>query len=246
MSDDVKLVWSGLLQELSCLCSLRVPRFVFSLDSSGVNQFQLHGFCDSSQRAYCGAVYIREKSSVGVSVKLLAAKTKVTPLKELSIPRLELLGCVLLSELIRDISVAFETRFKFDVFCWTDSEVALCWLKGNLKCWRPWVENRVVKVRKIVKKERWNHVSGKLNPADIATRLKAFDSVLEKPWFCGPEFLYDTDFEVGEFDVERKLQMVDVLRESKKVAKVKKKSGFEERVESSRAGDELMSCLMFY
>ena len=96
----------------------------------------------------------------------LEAKTKVAPMKEVIIPRLELLGCVLLSDLIHQVDVAiFKCVVIDNKLCWTDSEVALCWLKGKSKIWKPWVENRVVKVRKVVDCEDWNHISGLVNPA---------------------------------------------------------------------------------
>ena len=50
------------------------------------------------------------------------------------------------------------------VYCWSDSEVALCWVKGKEKCWKPWVENRVVIIRSIINKDRWCHMSGINNP----------------------------------------------------------------------------------
>ena len=98
--------------------------------------------------------------------------------------------------------------------CWSDSQVALCWLKGKNKCWKPWVENRVVKVRKVVKSDDWSFISGKENPADIPTRVcdvSDFDR-----WFRGPEFLYNDGFERDSFDVESRLVDADVLVESRK------------------------------
>ena len=59
-------------------------------------------------------------------------------LKKLSIPRLELLGCVLLSKVLEDVLVALKGRvFRDSVYCWSDSKVLLCWLKGEEKYWKP-------------------------------------------------------------------------------------------------------------
>ena len=38
-------------------------------------------------------------------------------------------------------------------FCWSDSEVTLCWIRGKKRSWEPWVENRVVAIRKVVERD---------------------------------------------------------------------------------------------
>lgn len=101
-----------------------------------------------------------------------ASKNKVAPLKELSIASLELLGCVLLTKLVKDIRLAVDKRLPINkVICLTDSEVFLCWIKGKEKSWKPWMENRVTSIRKIVDRECWNHVLGSVNKADIPTKV---------------------------------------------------------------------------
>ena len=92
---------------------------------------QLHGFCDASEAAYSGVVYIRavdEQDNVHVS--LVMAKTKVAPLKRLSIPRLELCGAVILAKLLHHVAKTSEIPYS-NVFTWTDSRVTLGWLQGN-------------------------------------------------------------------------------------------------------------------
>ena len=89
-------------------------------------------------------------------------------LKTLSIPRLELLECVLLKNLYREVVSAIRKSTKINNnICWTDSEVALYWIKGKEKMWKPWVENHVVGIREVVDWDMWNNVPGVLNPADV-------------------------------------------------------------------------------
>ena len=96
-------------------------------------------------------IYLRFISDCGVTVSFLASKTKVAPLKKLTIPRLELLGCLLLSRLIKEVLEGVNGRIEVDdMFCWSDSKVALCWIKGKEKSWKAWVENRVVSIRSVV------------------------------------------------------------------------------------------------
>ena len=79
---------------------------------------QIHGFSDSSEKAYAAMVYVRSMYSNGlVSVRMIASKTRVTPVKTQTIPRLELLGATILSRLMYTILQNF--RVKPDVYCWT-------------------------------------------------------------------------------------------------------------------------------
>ena len=94
-------------------------------------------------------------------------KTKVASQKSLSILRLELLTCVLLSKLISEICPPISSRLLIDSrFCCADSEVTLCWIIGKEKSWKPWVRNRVSEVWKVVERCKWSHVGGEENPAD--------------------------------------------------------------------------------
>ena len=70
---------------------------------------------------------------------------------------------------------------------WSDSEVALAWIRGKDKQWKPWVQNRVDKINEICEVDSWHYVNTAMNPADIGTReetaLKMADNDL---WWYGP------------------------------------------------------------
>ena len=167
---------------------------------------------------YCAASYLRIVSDEGVEVKFLCAKTKVAPLKALTIPRLELLSCLLLPTLLSESKLALQTNIKIDrTFCWSDSEVALCWIKGKERIWKPWVENRVVKIRKVADKDCWFHVAGTLNPADRPTRMcKNPNELFSGDWFEGPVFLRKLSIEIFPFQLDNKLKLVDAFAETKR------------------------------
>ena len=75
------------------------------------------------------------------------------------------------------------------VMLWSDSEIALYWIRGLRKEWKQWVENRVAKIRSLVSTECWRFVLSKINPADLATRHNFINDVTIKRWKNGPEFL---------------------------------------------------------
>ena len=92
--------WKSILTELSTLTNLKVHRCYFYTEPSHVN-FQLHGFCDASVQAYTAVVYLQTVyADDSVTVRLIASKTRVSPVKSQTIPRLELLAAVILTRLV--------------------------------------------------------------------------------------------------------------------------------------------------
>ena len=93
----------------------------------------LHGFCDASLLAYGGCVYVRVIDNYGkITSSLLVARSRVAPVKGLTIPKLELASALLLAELVARVCAEFEGFVVVDgVYCWTDSMVALHWIHST-------------------------------------------------------------------------------------------------------------------
>ena len=92
---------------------------------------QLDGFCDAAQLAYAGEVYLRAgDQECLVHVSLIMAKTKVAPIKRLTMPRLKLCGAVMVAKLLSHTARMFDIPNN-QVYAWSDSNVALSWLRGN-------------------------------------------------------------------------------------------------------------------
>ena len=148
-----------------------VPRHYLAGRDELPRTHDLIGFCDASQSAYAAVVYLRAKTGHQWSSTLLAAKTRVAPLKIVTIPRLELLSGLLLARLMRAIHHALESEIQLDMpTCYTDSQIALCWIKEEDKEWKQFVENRVSEIRRLVPAKHWKHCAGTENPADIPSR----------------------------------------------------------------------------
>ena len=112
-------------------------------------------------------------------------------MKELSIPRLVLMACLLLSRLMVSVKLAVEKMVSVkNIFSWTDSQIALWWIQQRRKDWKIWVQNRVEAILGNVNVENWDFVPTSLNPADICTRecsVGKLESCLL--WWNGPQFL---------------------------------------------------------
>ena len=152
VKEELQKGWLKYLQHLTEIKSIRISRYLFSSIIDIAENIQLHGYCDSSEQAYCAVIYAHASSSDGSSSasRIVTSKSKVTPIKKTSIPRLELLSCTLLSELMRNVCRVLQDVTVIDKTCfWSDSEVALAWIKGkeNKAKWTPWVDRRVKKVK---------------------------------------------------------------------------------------------------
>ena len=119
------------------------------------------------------------------------ARTWVAPLSKFTIPRLELLSSLLLSKLLVTVKGALDSEISLgEPACFTDSKVALCWIKGHSKKWKQFVEHRVRTIRELVPAQHWNHCSGLKNPADLPSKGISISDLLCDPlWLTGPPWL---------------------------------------------------------
>lgn len=179
--------WLLFKSELMLLNSLSLQRWIgFSSQSS---QIQLHGFSDASGAAYSAVVYSRVDNGQDVTISILAAKTKVAPIKTISIPRLELCGAVLVSKLLEKCSVALNISDS-ETFAWTDSTIVLSWIHKLPNSWKTFVANRVTDIQNRTNPSNWNHVPTDQNPADCASRgINASELINHPLWWTGPTWL---------------------------------------------------------
>lgn len=99
---DMHTSWLRYREQLRELNNLTIPRNIFPLIN--IKLVDMHGFCDASQMAYGACIYCRCVNVDGVvSTVLLSSKSRVAPLKAVSLPRLELCGAVLLAQLIKGL-----------------------------------------------------------------------------------------------------------------------------------------------
>ena len=120
-------------------------------------------------------------------MKFLAAQARVTPLKRITIPRLELLSCLLGARLAKYIVEALSLENTQKYF-WSDSTTALSWVKRNDE-WGTFVRNRVREICSLTDVNQWSYVSTQLNPADLPSRVCNARQLLNSSWWEGPNWL---------------------------------------------------------
>ena len=123
LPEDVKKVWSKLATDISYVHKIPFPRFALSTEKT----YGLHVFCDSSSNCFGFIAYACDSNSSN----FLFAKSKLAPLKDYSIPTLELLGVALAFKCIPTLLSAY-SDIKFDFLnIVVDAQVVLSWLLSN-------------------------------------------------------------------------------------------------------------------
>nr|XP_012235059.1 PREDICTED: uncharacterized protein LOC105679561 [Linepithema humile] len=159
--------WTRFVENCKTIPDLKFPRW---LGTTASQSLEIHEFCDASSRAMAAVVYSRTISTNGqIHIQLVCSKTKVAPLKRLTIPRLELSGAVLLTKLVSQVLRVLQKE-ALKIYLWTDSSITLTWISNHPSRWKDFVHNRVCFIQETLPSASWNFVPGTENPADLATR----------------------------------------------------------------------------
>ncbi|GFW39870.1 integrase catalytic domain-containing protein [Trichonephila clavipes] len=186
---DAMEEWMNFYQKLAEVNNFKIPRCILL---PATIRIEIHGFSDASERAYAAVVYIKCFNESGQSqTKLLCSKSRVAPLKTLTIPRLELSAALLLSRLVKKVVPILQLSIH-KIRMWTDSTIALAWIKTEPHKLKTFVSNRVAEIQALSKDYHWKHVSSKNNPADLISRGCNVDELLKNEmWFSGPDLQTD-------------------------------------------------------
>ncbi|XP_026325015.1 uncharacterized protein LOC113234002, partial [Hyposmocoma kahamanoa] len=201
LPDSILKNWTNFRNNLKALTEFRVPRWIHSKKDDKV--FELHGFSDASNVAYAAVVYGRIIDEQGrVHVHLITSKTRVAPIKQVSIPRLELCGAVLLAKLLNEVADTLQVP-KGNLHAWTDSSIVLAWLSSHPSRWKTFIANRVSEILTITDRDQWSHVASKENPADPASRgTQPSECVENLLWNQGPEWLHLEEINYGKSELK--------------------------------------------
>eukprot|EP00731_Ephydatia_muelleri_P001922 Em0001g1922a len=169
LSEELLIKWRELVANLKQSQPLRIPKYYFS----GIDVSTLHTctLFDVSKKAYAAVIFLQMKTPNQCMTRFMVSRTRVANSIQ-TIPRLELLAALLLARLVSTITKAVQPELIFDrMVCFTDSKIALYWIRGFSKEWKQFVQNRVDEIRTLV----------------------AMDSC--SMWLNGPKWIADDEFE---------------------------------------------------
>ena len=150
--------WNNWLSSLINVGSIVIPRCLYGKNAGEILHCSLHGFADASLKGYCATVYFVYETKEGVFSQLVCSKTRVAPLKALSIPRLELMSARILATLMKTVSSALSSYCSIEErYLWLDSKTALFWI-NNRNEWKQFVQYRVYEILRLSSSETLSRV----------------------------------------------------------------------------------------
>ena len=196
LPEELVLEWKNLIKQTLELGTVCFPRAFRPKNAVGSPQYI--GFWDGSLLAWACAIYCRYSlKDGGCEVRLVAAKSRVTPSNGTSVPKVEISGLLDLSRLM-GVVVEGSSETPDNITLIGDSEWSIAMLDKSGSSLAPYFCNWVGEIRSnldLIREhcpvEPLQHVSGDLNPSDLPTRGLALPEDLKEDslWQRGPDFL---------------------------------------------------------
>ena len=186
--DSIMQQWNRWTATLECLKNCKVPRALTL--SNEIKNIELHAFCDASTLGFGSVVYLRIIYVTDfVAVNFVSSKSRVAPLRPLTVPKLELQGAIVALRLVKFIQSSLRITIN-QIFYWTDSKTVLQWIFSKTCRFQTFVANRVAEILEHSHPNEWRHVPGVENPADECSRGLFPAEIMENDrWLTGPAFL---------------------------------------------------------
>ncbi|GFW53362.1 uncharacterized protein TNCV_4075831 [Trichonephila clavipes] len=170
LSNPIAKEWNDFVSTLPVIQNIHVLLLVI-----GKGRIIIHGLADASTAAYDAVLYAQSISEEDVSTRLLCSKSRVAPVEPITIPRLELCACVLLSQLLEKVLHSLTLPIQ-QIMLWTDSNNVLSWIQRSPEQLKTFIGNRIKIIQRLTQNCQWNHVFSNENTADLISRgLNASD-----------------------------------------------------------------------
>ena len=158
INDNDKELWLKWCSEVTLLSNIEIPRCYLHPNKAIMEAIELHIFADASELAFGAVGYMRTIYRDGsVWCCLLFSKSRLAPIKTLTIPRLELQTAVLAVRVKN--TIIEEIQIQIDLVCfWSDSTITLQYINNETKRFKTFVSNRVAEIREHSHPNQWNFV----------------------------------------------------------------------------------------
>ena len=167
ISESDRLEWERWLNALPCLDQISMPCAYENLP--GADRIELHCFADASCNGYGAVCYFWVSKAARVLTSFIIGKSRVVPIKKLSVPRLELCAAVVAIRLAKTVMREHDITID-QVTYWSDSTTVLAYLRDTSKRRPAFETNRISLIRKLSAAEQWRWVDMQRNPADLYSR----------------------------------------------------------------------------
>ena len=183
---QLKTKWLHIAKALSDATNVTFQRKYFSQNPAQNSTTYIHVFVDTSPKAYGCIAYLTN----GNQSSPIMAKSRVAPLKVLSLPQLELMAALIGTRLAKFLLDTLSSRYpNLKVKIWSDSEIVLYWINSNRKL-KQFVMHRINEMKGLFPVSTWNHCPTDQNPADLLTRgITTSQLQLSSLWNNGPTWL---------------------------------------------------------
>ncbi|XP_070541647.1 uncharacterized protein [Ptychodera flava] len=194
LPQEIVTNWREIRNDLDHVTDTVLARRYFPDCSSDNNDYELHCFADASMKGYGCATYLVHDSKSS----LVMAKNRVAPIKEITLPKLELMAAVIGARLTKFVHTALASRINITKsVLWLDSQIVLHWLRSD-KTLPRFIRNRVNEIRTTIPNATFKYCPTRDNPADVLTRGINSKQLKESQlWWNGPYWLKTGDWPVS-------------------------------------------------
>ena len=186
--DECRNIWLTFFNDMFQLERCRFPRCTRPLEATGDPVLVI--FSDASSQAYGACAYVRwQLRSGNWEAFLIAAKNRMAPTRQLTIPRLELCAAVIGCRLGKTIQKQMTYNFS-EIMYIVDSIIVRSQIQKKSYGFGTFVATRVGEIKEKTGPSQWWWVEGRSNPADMLTRPQKPDNLAAASiWQTGPDFL---------------------------------------------------------
>ena len=188
LSNEDQQQWLSIAENIQEARCLQISRQYFPIVSASEQPDTLHIFADASLTAYGAVAFLCS----GNNTSFVMAKSRVAPLKPLTLPKLELMGALTAARLCDFIVQALRPLTLLTHF-WSDSQITLHWIKGEKRT-GTFVTHGVTEILNLSRPDHWQYYPTQDNPADLLTRgITSSQLKSSTLWKQGPQWLPSKD-----------------------------------------------------